>query len=217
MRITLFLSLLCAFFIVPSLSYAVEFDETLSYRAEEEKEIEKGVKMGEMIPHDLSISDHRGRVRTFKELSGRNGLVLYFMRSAIWSPYCIHQLREISERGRTVEDVGYNIVILSYDTIRKLSIFAKDHKFPYTMLSDKHSEVIRAFGLLNDEFDPGTTYYGVPHPAAYVIGHDGKILHKFYNKNFKLRPTISHVRDVVVRLGEYKPVVEYHQEYDRKN
>lgn len=190
------------------------FDETLSLKAEDLKEEEPGVGIGTVIPHNLAIPDHRASVRNFDQLKGRNGMVLYIIRSAVWCPYCIFQLREISVRGSAIEDLGYNIVVLSYDSVRKLSIFAREYEFPYPILSDKHSVVIQSFGLLNEEYQPGTSYYGVAHPATYVIGNDGLILHKFYNNNFKKRPSVGDVRDLLMKLGDYEPIVKYYDDFD---
>lgn len=190
-------------------------DEIIIFQADDVKERAPGIDVGDMMPHDLDIPDHRGRMRSFDELKGRNGLVLYFLRSAIWSPYCRFQLRDITERGSLIEDAGYNIAVLSYDSIRKLSIFSKEEQFPYPMLSDKGSVVIQSFGLLNEEYEPGTTYYGVPYPAVYIIGHDGVILRKFYTPDPKKRPDVEAVYEEITTIGEYKPVVEYHEEFDR--
>lgn len=190
------------------------FDPDAVYENEKFKEKAPGVGIGQKIPHLLNIPDNRGRIRHFNELRGRNGMVLFFIRSAVWCPYCIFQLRNISERGAIVEDSGYNIVVLSYDSIRKLSIFAKEQNFPYPLLSDKGSVVIQSFGLLNDNYQPGTTYYGVPYPAAFIINDEGLILHKFYSSEPKDRPTMQEIADILGRLGKFEPIIQYDEDFD---
>ena len=191
------------------------FEEETIFEAEDLQDSVPGVKVDTNIPHDLQIPDNRGRIRHFDELKGENGLVIYFLRSAVWCPYCVFQLRDIAERGSLLVDSGYNIVTVSYDSIRKLSIYAKENKFPYPMLSDKGSVVIQSFGLLNDEYEPGTTYYGVPFPAIYIVARDGRILQKLYEEDLRQQPNVSAVHNIVLQLGDYSPIVEYHKEFDR--
>ena len=190
-----------------------DFEEETIYHVDDGKKT-PGIKADSYIPHDLRILDNRGRMRSFDDLKGQRGLVVYFLRSAIWCPYCAFQLRDLAERGSLIVDSGYNIVTVSYDSIRKLSIYAKENKFPYPMLSDKGSVVIQSFDLLNEEYQPGTTYYGVPHPAIYIIRYDGLILEKLYKSDLKDRPDVSYVHDAIRRLGDHKAIVEYHEEFD---
>lgn len=45
--------------------------------------LKTGPKVGEKVP-DFSLPDHNGKVWNLRELSGSNGLLLVFVRSADW-------------------------------------------------------------------------------------------------------------------------------------
>lgn len=189
---------------------AVELLEKYEYNPEADEKPEIGTKIGQRIPHDLTLMDHRARERSLEDLTGDNGIVLYFVRSAVWCPYCIFQLREVARRGSIIEDTGYNVVVVSYDSVRKLSIFAKENAFPYPMLSDRGSKVIQAFGLLNEKYQPGTSYYGVPHPMIYIIGSDGFIIKKIDTSDYHNKPTVNDIREILNEIGDYEPVLQQH-------
>ena len=49
---------------------------------------------------------------------------------------------------------------ISYDSVALLKEFAERKKISYPLLSDPESAIIRAFGILNDNFPPGDPWYG---------------------------------------------------------
>ncbi len=163
--------------------------------------IELGVPEGTMLPHDLSGVDQNDREVNLEKLTGDKGIILYIVRSADWCKHCIFQLEEVSKKGSMIEDEGYNIVVLSHDDPSKLARFTRKYDFPYPMISDLSSEIIQAFDLLNKGYLKGTSYYGVAHPAIYVVAPDGLILRKLFNDDFKVRPTVEDILRVINNLG----------------
>jgi peroxiredoxin Q/BCP len=170
--------------------------------------VEHGVRAGSVIPHDLTGFDQNERPVNLSKLTGDNGIVLYVIRSADWSQHCTMQLIDIAQRGSIIEDVGYNIVILSKDSIGRLAQFTRRHHFPYPMISDPDSEILHHLDLVNTSFLPGTTYFGIPYPAIYIIGKDGFIIHKIFDIDFRKRPKVMEIRQLLDKLGPYTPVVK---------
>ncbi|MFP4313665.1 MAG: peroxiredoxin family protein [Alphaproteobacteria bacterium] len=193
--------------IVLFLSMAFTFSAFAEPALQGEQHIEYGLPKGTQITHDLSGFDQHGKKVDFNSLSGENGIVLYFIRSAQWCSYCIRQLDEISKKGSILEDKGYNIVVISHDDRAKLKRFTEQYFFPYPMISDPESEIIRAFGLLNTEYLKGTAYHGIAYPALYIIGYDGLILDKFFDINYKERLNVREVRLMLDKFGDYESVL----------
>jgi len=81
--------------------------------------------------------------------------------------------------------------------VPKLKRLAKRAKIAYPMLSDENSEIISAFGLLAENYPPGSFYYGVPHPAIVVIDGDGVVSHRFSERSYTDRPDIDTVLDAL--------------------
>ena len=170
-----------------------------------DKKYEYGVKKHAMIPNKLEGVNQFGEEVTLKDMTGKNGIILYFIRSADWSPYCKEQLIDLSRRGSALEDYGYNIVTVSYDPVSKLERFTERYDFPYTMISDRSSEIIRDFELFNALYPEGTAFHGVSRPAIYVIGHDGYIIDKFFEEDFKIRLYVEDVEKMLQAAGDYTP------------
>ena len=199
-KLLLFVVLLSPFFIsAPSQARVSAFEDKQSER-------QFGISPGVMAPHDLSGTDQYGNKVDLKSLTGRNGVVVYFVRSSNWSKHCIFQLENVSRRGSIIEDTGYNIVVISNETEAALERFSRKYDFPYPMIADTNSEIIRAFDIMNEAYLPKTSYYGVAHPAIYVIGSDGLMLDKFFHEEISQRPNVEDVRSAIDMLGDYTPV-----------
>lgn len=148
-------------------------------------------KIGDKIPHDLSLRTADGKETNFDKLKGEKGLVLFFVRSADWCPFCKRQMVDFGQNYKKFMEKGYAIASVSYDDEATLNRFKQQKKLRYSLISDPRSESIKAFGLLHKKYKPGSRFYGIPHPAIYVINADGVITHLFAESGYQSRPPIG--------------------------
>ncbi len=160
------------------------------------------IKVGDTIPHDLTLTDQNGKEQSFKNLTGDKGIVLMFVRSVDWCPYCQKQLLEMNKNAKKFSDWGYTLVSVSYDRVQDFEKFVTNNKPDITLLSDPSSESIRAFGILNDRIAKGTRSYGVPFPGVYVVDKDKKVQAKFFNDGFQDRAS---ARQILVKIEQLNP------------
>jgi peroxiredoxin len=147
--------------------------------------------IGDEIPHQLAFADQNGAIAEFHALKGEKGLVVFFVRSADWCPFCKKQMQDFAEDYNKFKEAGYEVVSVSYDPVATLKKFSDEKKIPYKMLSDERSQSIAAFGILNDKYEAGSRFFGIPHPTIYVIDADGAITHMFSEDGYKSRPPIA--------------------------
>jgi peroxiredoxin len=159
-----------------------------------------GPELGESIPAAFSVRDSEGALRSFADLSGENGVVLVFNRSADWCSYCQAQMVQLQEIHEDLADRGYTLATLSYDTPTVLAEFAARENISYPMLSDEGSVVIDAFDLRDPNYSEDSFAYGVPRPAVFVIGADGRVRSKIVEANYRVRPATSDILAAVDAL-----------------
>ena len=140
-------------------------------------------------------------MQSLEGMSGEKGIVLVFVRSADWGPYCQVQLLDLRSDAQPIIDMGYNVVSISYDSPEKLKAFADKYNFPYAMLSDAGSAAIKDFGILNEKFEPDHFAYGVPHPYIYVIGKNKYIQAVLKEDGYKDRPQVEAIVDAIKALN----------------
>jgi len=148
---------------------------------------ELGIAAGLQAP-PLAGTTQDGKPVTFADLKGEKGLVIAFVRSADWCPFCKQQLKDLNTIADDLDARGFKLAALSYDGVETLAKFAKSNKIAYTLISDPRSTVIDAFGIRNMEVAGSSRMDGIPHPAIYIIAADGMILDKLYEERYQKRP-----------------------------
>lgn len=154
---------------------------------------------GDKIPHNLEALDQKGQQQDFESLKGKKGLVVLFVRSMDWCPYCQKQVVDINENMSAFTEAGYNVVFISYDPVETLKSFTDKHSIGITLLSDPQSDIIKTFGIFNTEQKPGTRFYGIPNPTIYVVNADGTIISVLAKEGYKDRPELKDVLDALRR------------------
>lgn len=74
-----------------------------------------------------------------------------------------------------------------------LARFAKRRRISYPVLADPKSEAIRAFGLLNEDYAPGSYAHGVAHPIVIVVDPDGTVTRRFSSSGYVHQPDVDQV------------------------
>ena len=85
------------------------------------------------------------------------------------------------------------VAAISYDSAAALRHFAQRKGITYPLLSDPESRVIRAFGILNENFPPGHFGHGAPFPGYYVLDEKGAVRAKYFEEDHADRYTASNV------------------------
>ncbi len=147
--------------------------------------------VGETLPHSLKSVDQTGQTQSFETLKGEKGLILVFVRSTQWCPYCKNQLKALNASKQAITHKGYNLVAISYDPVAGQKAFSDKNSISYPLLSDEGSQIIKAFGILNESIEQGTRAYGIPHPTLYQIDHNGVIRGVLAEEGYKNRPSIE--------------------------
>lgn len=160
---------------------------------------DRGPAVGEWVTFVEPMAAHDGNSYELKDLHGSAGTALMFNRSLSWCPFCKKQTEDLIANAKLLTDAGYGIAVITYDAPQALKKYAKAEKPSFPLLSDKDSETIQAFGLLNEDYEPGSFAYGIPHPMIVIVGTDNTVKAKFAEEGYKLRPVL---RDVVAALSK---------------
>lgn len=149
------------------------------------------LEIGDKIPAIETI-DFNKETRSFDDLKGKNGAIIFFIRSADWCPFCIKQLVHVGRRANEINTLGYNIINISYDSPEILKTFMDKYGFDYNFLSDKKSEIIKSFGALNENIPPKSSQYGIPHPVIFIVDENRNITDILEGSVMK-RPPIENI------------------------
>ncbi len=141
----------------------------------------------------LHVIDAAGTPQSIKTLSGKNGVVLMFFRSAKWCPFCQAQLIAMRAAPEALAKRGYRLAAISYDEPQVLTDFAARREINFTLLSDKGSATIDAWALRDPQYKADSMAFGVPMPGIFVVAPDGTIRTKLAEQGFRTRPPLEAV------------------------
>lgn len=86
------------------------------------------------------------------------------------------------------------VVAISYDAAEVIRHFAeRKGGFSYPLLADPDSEIIRSFGVLNPNFEPGSTGFGMAFPGTFMVDQDGVVVEKYFEQMHRQRYTADTV------------------------
>jgi len=143
---------------------------------------EFGPAIGATAP-ELAVSDATGMARSLADLSGEAGVLVYFNRSLDWCPICLRQTLELESSLPAFEAAGWNVAVLTYDSVDTLSQVADRRGLSMDLLSDEGSVIIDAFGVRDPIYaDPDHLAHGVPYPITFAIRSDGEVVAKFWHE-----------------------------------
>jgi len=100
---------------------------------------------------------------------------------------------ELQQQEAGFRKKGLAVAALSYDSAAILKDFAERKKISYPMLADPESKVIKAFGILNTNIEPGTMAYGIPFPGMYIIDAQGVVKARYFEDDHRERYTAADV------------------------
>lgn len=152
-----------------------------------------GPAVGAVFPVDLDAADQSGKPRTLQSLMGRNGLALFFVRSADWCPFCKGQLVDANRRHERFQALGLNVASVSVDSVEQIAAFARDNNIAYTMLADPRGDINLKLGIRDAQYPLGSKAFGVPRPLLYIIGRDGRIRARYMEPTYRTRPDLERV------------------------
>lgn len=162
--------------------------------------IDVGPDVGADIPANFAARDAKGMDVTYADVAGDKGLVLAFVRSASWCPFCQSQMKDLQTIAADLESRGYNLAVLSYDAPQILDQFAKKQNITYTLLSDEGSKMIDAFDVRDPQYGPDSMAHGVPQPVVFIIDPDGMVQGKLAMEGYRDRPPLEAVMAEVDRI-----------------
>ena len=107
------------------------------------------------------------------------------------------QLIEVSDQ---FEAMGVNIAAMTYDSVEMLKSVEEDEGIDFALLRDADITHVNALGILNEDYEPDSRAYGVPHPGIFLITPDGVIQYKFAEEGYRIRPDFDNVLEAASNL-----------------
>jgi len=159
-----------------------------------------GPAVGAQFPNALNLPDQAGKPQSLQALMGKNGVAIFFVRSADWCPFCKRQLADVNSRLPEFTALGLNVVSVSHDAVAEVAAFHSKQSIGYSMLADTDGSIVEKLGIRDLQYADGSKAYGVARPMIFVINPQLKITHKYAEESYRNRPDLDKVLEELKRL-----------------
>jgi len=83
--------------------------------------------------------------------------------------------------------------VITYDSPPLQQKFIDAGSITYPFISDVDATTMKALGILNTDYSPGDSAYGIPYPGVFVLNRDKKIVGKIFVEDFRTRVDAENV------------------------
>ena len=167
---------------------------------------------------DFKSKDQNGNEIVLKDLRKKGPVVLVFYRG-YWCPYCNKELQRLEDSLLLIADKGAQLIAITPEKKEDVAKTIEQTKATYPIITDEEMKIMKAYDVAypvddktvgrykmasidlaaNNGQKPGSVY--LPIPAVYIINKDGEISYRFFDADYKKRPS---VKDLLENLNGLK-------------
>jgi peroxiredoxin len=160
---------------------------------------------------DFKATDQYGNDIRLKDVLKDSLVVLIFYRGQ-WCPYCNKQLKKLEDSLLLIKNKGARLIAVTPEKPEYISKTIEKTKASYPLLYDKEMKIMKAYGVAFQVDDKSVSRYKnadidllnangqkdkafLPVPATYIISKEGTILYRFFDTDYKKRPSVQEILD----------------------
>lgn len=160
---------------------------------------------------DFQAIDQYGKEIRLKDVLKDSLVVLFFYRGE-WCPYCNRHLKKLEDSLQLIKDKGARLIAVTPEKPEYILKTIEKTKASYSLLYDKEMKIMKAYAVAfqvdektvsrykNADIDLATANgqkdkVYLPVPAVYIISKEGTIMYRFFNADYKRRPSVQEILD----------------------
>ena len=106
----------------------------------------------------------------------------------------------MQERLEELNEAGVAVSASTYDDVEQNASFKSSEELTYALLSDQDAKTVKSLGILNEEYEEGSSRYGVAYPGVILVDTDGKVVLKRAEETYEDRPAMDDLLEEVKEL-----------------
>jgi peroxiredoxin len=155
---------------------------------------------------DFRGKDQQGNEIRLKDQLKKGRVVLVFYRG-YWCPYCNKELSRLQDSLQLILDKGAFVIAVTPEKPENISKTVEQTKASYPVIYDEGLKIMKAYEVafevpentltryrnanIDIEKNNGENGKWLPVPAVYIIDKDSRILFRFFETDYKKRPSVA--------------------------
>ena len=157
---------------------------------------------------DFKGTDQFGKEIRLKDAIKQGKVVLVFYRG-YWCPFCNRQLKKLEDSLQFIKEKGATVIAVSPEKPESVSKTIDKTKAEYPVLYDEGLKIMKAYEVdyevqentitryrntgIDLEKTNGKDWKFLPVPAVYIIDKEGKITYRYFDADYKKRPSVQEI------------------------
>ena len=127
------------------------------------------LKIGDKMP-EFEVVDQDGNVVSSKDFIGKKTIVYFYPKDN--TPGCTAEACNLRDNYEALKAQGYNVVGVSKDSAASHRKFIEKFDLPFTLLSDKSTQMLQDFGAWGEKKMCGKTCEGTLR-RTFIFNEEG--------------------------------------------
>jgi peroxiredoxin len=169
------------------------------------QEAPEGLFIASKAP-DFRAKDQHGKEIRLKDLLKEGKVVLVFYRGE-WCPYCNKELARMQDSLYLIKEKGATLIAVSPEIPANIEKTVEKTRAEYSVLYDEGLKIMKAYDVefevpentltryrnagLDIEKNNGANGKFLPVPAVYIIDKESTIIYRFFDRDYKKRPSVK--------------------------
>ena len=167
----------------------------------------KGLAVNSMAP-DFKAADQHGKSISLSAQLKKGPVVLVFYRGQ-WCPYCNKELKALEDSMMLLTAKGASLIAVSPEKQENITKTIEKTKADFPILHDDGLTIMKNYDVaytVDDAMLEKYKKYGIdftvangdngahlPVPAVYVISQEGKIVYRYFEPDYRKRPSVAEI------------------------
>ena len=187
--------------------FVILFFVCFGFTALHAQEKPEGLFIGSKAP-DFKAKDQDGKEIRLKDQLKKGKVVLVFYRG-YWCPYCNRELSRLQDSLALIQEKGATVIAVSPEKPEHIKQTIEKTKATYSVLYDEGMKIMKGYDVefeleettlaryrssgLDIEKNNGTNGKYLPVPAVYIIDKESNVTYRFFDADYKKRPSIAEI------------------------
>lgn len=155
---------------------------------------------------DFKATDQNGNVLSLKDMRKSGPVVLMFYRGN-WCPFCSRQLKAYQDSLEFITAKGARLVAITPEGAEGVGSTIEKTGASFSIISDGDMAISKSYGVSFKPEDELVQRYkrngvdlaqvngqkqpSLPVPAVYIINSEGDIIYRYFDENYRNRPSVA--------------------------
>lgn len=187
--------------------FVILFFVCFGFTALHAQEKPEGLFIGSKAP-DFKAKDQDGKEIRLKDQLKKGKVVLVFYRG-YWCPYCNRELSRLQDSLALIQEKEATVIAVSPEKPENIKQTVEKTKATFSVLYDEGMKIMKGYDVefeleettlaryrssgLDIEKNNGTNGKYLPVPAVYIIDKESNVTYRFFDADYKKRPSIAEI------------------------